>query len=149
MSRSVDHSREIQSMIQSIAHVCLAATDLAATERFYTLGLGFKKHFDFLRGGKLVGFYFEVAPMNYVEVFRQDDVTPDGKCPIRHVCFQTDDIDAVAKRLRDHGYEASPTRRGGDQSWQIWTNDPAGVRIEFHQYTDKSSQLTRNDCVLG
>ncbi len=136
-------------MIQSIAHVCLAATDLDATERFYTHTLGFKKHFDFLRAGKIVGFYFEVAPMNYIEVFQQDQVTPDGKCPIRHLCFQVSDIDAVIQRLRDHGCQASDKKIGGDNSWQSWTTDPSGTRIEFHQYTPKSAQLTRSNCILG
>jgi hypothetical protein len=37
---------------------------------------------------------------------------------------------------------------GADHSWQIWTADPAGVKIEFHQYTNASCQTTGADCVL-
>ena len=29
---------------------------------------------------------------------------------------------------------------GGDNSWQAWTCDPDGNRIELHQYTPESKQ---------
>ncbi len=37
---------------------------------------------------------------------------------------------------------------GADRSRQMWTQDPDGVRIEFHQYTPGSCQLTGAPCVL-
>ena len=136
-------------MVNRIAHVCLAARDLAATQRFYCDGLGFTKVFDFIRVGKVIGFYLKVAEAVYVEVFQQNEVQASAACPIRHVCYETDDIDAVSDRLKAHGYEASEKKLGGDNSWQIWTADPAGVRIEFHQYTPDSHQVTGADCMLG
>ena len=136
-------------MVKGIAHVCLGAADLVATERFYVEGLGFRKHFDFIRGGKLVGFYMEVAPMCFIEVFEQSSSFGEGPCPIRHVCFETADIDGVIGCLRKGGWEVSEKKLGGDKSWQCWTEDPSGVRIEFHQYTDRSAQHTGEDCVLG
>lgn len=136
-------------MISGLAHVCLAAGDLDATQKFYCDGLGFDKAFDFLRGDKVVGFYLKVSAGTYVEVFLQDDIRPDGACPIRHFCLEVQDIDAVADRLRENGYDVTEKKLGADQSWQAWTADPAGVRIEFHQYTDASCQTTGQDCVLG
>ena len=136
-------------MIKSIAHVCIGATDLAATERFYCAALGFKKHFDFIRAGKLIGFYLEVAPNSYVEVFQDDAVDPNAKAPIRHICFQVDDVDAFIRRLKAQGCQVSDKKMGGDNSWQSWVTDPAGVRIEFHQYTPESCQFTKKNCILG
>ncbi len=66
-----------------------------------------------------------------------------------HFCLETDDIDEVARRLADNGYPVTEKKLGADQSWQVWTKDPSGVRIEFHQYTPKSSQRTHQDCILG
>ena len=135
-------------MIKGLAHVCISALDLAAAERFYCSGLGFKKAFDFIRGGEVVGFYLEVSEKSYIEIFRQDEIHEDGSCPIRHLCFEVGDIDEVSRHLRAKRYEVTEKKLGADGSWQIWTTDPSGVWIEFHQYTVQSSQLTAGDCIL-
>jgi catechol 2,3-dioxygenase-like lactoylglutathione lyase family enzyme len=135
-------------MIKGLAHVCIAARDLAATERFYCSGLGFRKVFDFIRGGEVIGFYLEVAEKSYIEIFSQDEIHGNGSCPIRHLCFEVRDMDEVGSRLRDKKYEVTEKKLGADGSWQIWTTDPSGVRIEFHQYTKQSSQITARDCIL-
>ena len=135
-------------MLKGIAHVCIAATDLEATEQFYCSGLGFSKVFDFIRNGATVGFYLKVSEDTYIEVFRQDKVDRDAKCPISHLCLEVHDIDRVTRHLKAHGYDVTEKKVGGDRSWQAWTADPAGVRIEFHQYTAESSQITGKDCIL-
>ncbi len=135
-------------MIKGLAHVCIAAKDLERTERFYCSALGFRKAFDFIRGGKVIGFYLAAGRETFIEVFRQDDVQARAQAPIGHVCLEVDDIDQVIGRLKSLGCEASAKQLGGDRSWQSWTTDPSGVRIEFHQYTPQSCQLTGQDCVL-
>jgi len=139
-------------MIKQLAHVCLTAKDLAATEDFYCGALGLEKLFNFCRDGKTIGFYLKVTKDTFIEVFALDAsgsasaVAPEG--PIGHLCFEVDDIDEVVARLKALGYEAGQKSFGPDNSWQAWTADPSGVRIEFHQYTPESTQLTGNDCIL-
>jgi len=135
-------------MIKGLAHVCIGASDLASTERFYCSGLGFKKAFDFIRGGEIVGFYLEVSDRAYIEVFRDDAVQAHDGCPIRHMCFEVCDIDEVSRHLKSQGCDVTDKQLGADQSWQAWANDPSGVAIEFHQYTEKSSQVTARNCML-
>ena len=135
-------------MIKGFAHVCLAAADLPTVEHFYTHGLGCKKAFDFIKAGKVIGFYLELAPDNYIEVFLRDEIECSDKTPILHFCLEVDDIDQTARQLMENGYETTEKKLGSDQSWQIWTTDPNGVRIEFHQYTPESSQITHNNCIL-
>jgi catechol 2,3-dioxygenase-like lactoylglutathione lyase family enzyme len=135
-------------MIRGLAHVCIAATDLASTERFYCSGLGFTKVFDFIRESKTVGFYLKVSERTYIEAFHQDALHEDAQCPIQHLCFEVTDVDEVSRRLKSQGYAVTDKALGTDQSWQIWTTDPSGVRIEFHQYTEKSSQITGRNCTL-
>ena len=65
------------------------------------------------------------------------------------MCYEVGDIDEVSRRLKADGHEVTDKKLGSDQSWQIWTTDPGGVKIEFHEYTAKSSQVTGRDCVLG
>lgn len=135
-------------MIKGFAHVCLAAKDLAAAERFYCRALGFKKVFDFIREGQVAGFYLEVAPGSYIEIFRQEEIEAGAKGPIRHFCLEADDLDRIGARLAEHGYEASKKTLGADRSWQMWTTDPSGVAIEFHEYTPQSCQVTRRNCII-
>ncbi len=135
-------------MIKGFAHVCLSATDLTAAERFYCSGLGFTKTFDFIRNSRVIGFYLEVSQGNYVEIFHRDGIDTKANGPIQHFCLEVDDIEQVRRRLTENGYEVTDKKLGADQSWQIWTTDPSGVRIEFHQYTDRSSQVTHEDCML-
>jgi catechol 2,3-dioxygenase-like lactoylglutathione lyase family enzyme len=136
-------------MIKGFAHVCLSATDLPAVERFYCCGLRCRKAFDFIRDGQVVGFYLELAQDNYIEIFLRDEIDSDVKFPISHFCLEVDDIDNIGQQLIENGYEATEKKLGADQSWQIWTTDPSGVRIEFHQYTKNSSQITHENCMLG
>ena len=49
----------------------------------------------------------------------------------------------------DRKGENTEKKLGEDQSRQAWVTDPAGVRIEFHQYTAKSCQSTGATCVLA
>ena len=62
---------------------------------------------------------------------------------------KTDNIDAVRDRLIEKGYEVGEKKLGADHAYQAWVTDPSGVRIEFHEYTDKSTQLTGENCILG
>ena len=135
-------------MIKGFAHVCLSATDLAAVERFYCSGLGFEKAFDFIRDDRIIGFYLRLPQGGYVEVFEQDQIDVTAKGPIQHFCLEVDDMEEIGRQLTENGYEATQKTLGADQSWQMWTTDPSGVRIEFHQYTDQSSQITHDNCVL-
>ena len=135
-------------MIKGLAHVCISATDLVLAEQFYCSGLGFRKVFDFIRGGEIRGFYLEVAEKTYIEVFRQDEAHTLTECPIRHICFEVCDIDKVSRHVTSQGYDVTEKKLGADQSWQIWATDPNGVRIEFHQYTEDSSQVTARNCIL-
>jgi len=134
--------------ITGIAHICLASTDLEATERFYCEGLGLRKAFEFLRGGARVGYYLEAGNAQFIEVFVREAVEPADRHPLMHICLRTDDLDALRERLAAHGIEVTAKKLGADQSWQAWTRDPDGVRIEFHQYTPESSQRTGRPCRL-
>lgn len=133
-------------MIKGIAHVCIGATDLAEVERFYCGCLGFTKKFDFIRSGKIIGFYLQVAPNSFLEFFQADSV-PCVASPIRHICLETDDIDGVIARVKSCGYKIGEKKLGSDHSPQVWiSNAPDGVAIEFHQYTPQSCQITGENC---
>lgn len=134
-------------MIKRLAHVRLKARDLAKCEAFYCGVLGLRKKFDFLKEGRVFGFYLEVADRQYIEVFETEDEPQKDPGWIRHYCLEVDDIQAHAAHLRAHGVECSEPVLAADHAWQCWCKDPDGVDIEFHQYTEASCQLTGAPCL--
>jgi predicted enzyme related to lactoylglutathione lyase len=64
------------------------------------------------------------------------------------MCLQVDGIDHTLRQIRQAGYEASDKKLGADQTWQAWTADPDGIRIELHEYTEQSSQYTGQDVTV-
>lgn len=130
-------------MIKQLAHLCIHSRDLDATRRFYCDVLGAEIAFDFQRAGKGFGYYLKLGGNTFIEVFEDE---PGGEGHIRHMALEVDDIEAVVKVLREHGAEASDPQFGDDYAWQAWTTDPNGVRIEFHQYTNRSLQLVGGTC---
>ncbi len=132
-------------MIKQLAHICIHTTDLEATARFYQDGLGLERGFEFTKDGDLFGFYVKLGKDTFIEVFKGD---PGVVGNINHIAIQTDDINAVIDCLRNHGYEVGDKTLGTDHSWQAWTADPNGVRIEFHEYTQESMQLIGGTCVV-
>ncbi len=128
----------------SIAHICINTDNLSKTEDFYCRVLGLIKVFDFTKNGKKVGCYLKVSEKSYLEIFETNSSqkTYEQSCPIAHFCLETDDIDEAKKRLNDCGISSSEKKLGCDNTYQIWFKDPNGINIEFHQYTDSSTQLT-------
>ncbi len=132
-------------MIKQLAHLCIHSTDLDKTARFYFDALGLEKGYEFIKDGELFGYYIKLGNQTYIEVFKGD---PGSIGNITHFAIETDDIDAVIARVKEHGYAIGEKALGGDHSWQVWTTDPDGVRIEFHEYTEKSLQLTGGQCIV-
>ncbi len=130
-------------MITRLAHICIHTLDLQETERFYCDVLGLEKGFIFEKDDALFGFYLKLGNDSFIEVFKGD---PGEIGNINHIAIQTDDIDQVIGKLRSGGFEATDKKLGGDHTWQSWTKDPNGVRIEFHQYTDESMQFRGGVC---
>jgi len=135
-------------MIKALAHICILSSDLNRSLDFYCGALGLKRHFDFFKDGKLFGFYLQIAPGQFIEIFKAGPAAEIRSQRIHHFCLEVDDIDAVREQLIKRGVEVTPKKLGCDQTWQCWCKDPDGVDFEFQQYTPKSSQFTKTNCVV-
>jgi catechol 2,3-dioxygenase-like lactoylglutathione lyase family enzyme len=133
-------------MIKQLAHTCIISSDLAATEAFYCGALGLGKTFEFIKDGALYGFYLNLGNGTFLEVFAEP--AEDRPSRIRHLCFEVEDIDRAVAELDAKQVVHTEKKLGADQTWQIWIKDPDGIDIEFHQYTEKSSQLTGAACLV-
>jgi len=135
-------------MIKAMAHICVSTKDLDKTEKFYCSCLGLAKKFSFIRDGKVFGYYLQINEHNFIEFFQADAVSSEDKPKVMHFCLEVDDIDKAIKEIRNCGVSITDKKTGSDNSWQAWLTDPNGINIELHQYTDKSSQITGNDCIV-
>ena len=135
--------------IKRLAHINIVSNDLAASERFYCDILGMKKSFEFLKDGELYGFYVAAGETTFIEIFSQQEEANTERSIIRHLCLETEDLDAVIESVRAKGWEISDKKKGRDQSWQAWITDPSGVAIEIMQYTENSSQFTGKPCIVN
>lgn len=130
------------------AHVCINTIDLNKSINFYENILGFTKKFFFKKKDKYIGVYLEICSGNYIEIFLKEDnkVINTG---ITHFCIEVNNIDELIEKLKQNKINFSDKTLGADQSYQIWLTDPDGNKIEIHQYTQNSSQLTGKDVEIN
>ncbi len=135
-------------MFTRLAHVCIGATDLIASERFYVEQLGMEKAFDFIRAGERIGFYVKAGETTFIEVFAQRDAPNFERPIIKHFCLEVADIDRAIADLTARGVAVEPKKMGADNNWQAWLTDPSGVRIELMQYSPTSTQFSGEPVIL-
>ena len=136
-----------RKIIRRIAHVCIFSSDIDRTAEWYGRVLGFEKVFNFLRDGRVFGYYLDAGGDTHVEVFENAEAEYSGRNQINHMCFEVIDMDEAIAHIRSVGVEATDKSNGCDGTWQSWITDPDGVRIELFQYTPDSAQFVGRDRV--
>ena len=127
--------------IKQVAHACIFAHDLEKTANFYRDALGIEKAFDFKRGEDWIGFYMDLGGRTFIEVFRKGESRFAETDQINHICLETEDLDGLIAHVRTQGVDITDKKLGADGTWQAWTKDPNGVKLEIFQYTDESMQF--------
>ncbi|TPJ82359.1 VOC family protein [Mesorhizobium sp. B2-6-2] len=133
--------------VKQLAHVCIFAHDLEATRGFYRDVLGMDTQFNFLRDGKIFGFYLDCGGRSHVEVFEKRESSYSEANQINHFCLEVEDIEAAIAHIRLKGVAVTPKKLACDDTYQAWITDPNGVKIELFEYTAKSAQFTGGDRV--
>lgn len=145
------------SLSLRFSHVALNCRDMAATEAFYTRHFGFRRaraiplgeqQIVFLRSGDVLLELFDAegapsAPAEGAPSAPAEGDGPHAAGAVRHLAFQTDDVDAVLASLAG---EAEVTLGPLDfdafiPGWRTaWVRDPDGVIVEVSQgYVDAPS----------
>ncbi|KAJ54444.1 lactoylglutathione lyase [Actibacterium mucosum KCTC 23349] len=135
--------------IKQLAHVCIFARDLDATKQFYTQVLGLDIAFNFTRDGRVFGFYLHAGGRSHIEVFENAEAEFDKTNRINHLCLEVTSLDEMIAQIRGQGVEITDKSLACDDTWQAWTADPNGTRIELFEYTDKSAQFVGGDRVAN
>ena len=132
-------------LIKQVAHVCIFAHDLAASEAFWTGVMGMPIAFRFTRKGAPYGFYLDAGGRTNIEVFQKSESAFSDANQINHICLEVNSLDAAVAQIRAAGVTITDKKLAVDDTWQAWTADPNGVKIELFEYTDKSAQFVGGD----
>ena len=135
--------------IKQVAHVCIFAQDLQVTEDFWTGVMGLPIAFRFTRNGRPYGFYLDGGGRTNIEVFEKSAASYSDSNQINHICFEVTSLDEAVAALRSKGAEVTEKKLGVDNTWQAWTADPNGVKIELFEYTADSAQFVGGDRVAN
>ena len=130
-----------KTLIKQVAHACIFAHDLAVTEAFYRDVFGIPTAFTFMRGEVRIGFYLDLGARTFIEVFSKASARFDDSNQINHICLETEDMDGLLAQVRAQGVIITDKKLGVDGTWQAWTADPNGVKLEIFQYTQDSLQF--------
>lgn len=128
-------------LIKQVAHTCIFAHDLDATEAFYRDVLGIPLTFHFKRGEQRIGYYLDLGGRTFIEVFHKAESRFEETNQINHICLETEDLDGLIAHVRERGIAITDKKLGADGTWQAWTADPNGVKLEIFQYTGESLQF--------
>lgn len=91
--------------------------------------------------------YFDIGNRQFFELFDASSATipcVPGRDSLNydHVSLVVDDIHAAHEELLSKGIPVdTPLQMGMEGTWQMWSHDPDGNKIEFMQYTDNAWQL--------
>ena len=128
-------------MVTGLAHVCFVVADLERAIAFYQDQLGVKIAFEFRReDGSRYGVYLKLGGRNFIELFQGKVAANVEKHGEYHICLEVDDVTKTVAAWRAKGVKLTDPQLGSDHSWQAWTTDPEGHRIEIHSYTPESWQ---------
>jgi predicted dehydrogenase/catechol 2,3-dioxygenase-like lactoylglutathione lyase family enzyme len=93
--------------------------------------------------------FIEIAPRQFLELFYTGGIEKSQPIDInayygyQHLCFEIKNINAVRDAVIANGLQPdTEVSFGCDNTWQFWLTDPDGNRIEFHEYTSDSLQIT-------
>lgn len=138
-------------MIRRLAHLCLITNDLEKLVSFYRDGLGLPVAFTFVNAdGATYGVYLACGDTTFIEIFDQHLSAKQwggSTEPLHagnrygHLCLEVTGMADLKRTLLGRGVEMGEIRTGFDHSFQMWTADPDGNRIELMEYTHLSKQL--------
>jgi catechol 2,3-dioxygenase-like lactoylglutathione lyase family enzyme len=130
-------------LVRRLAHVCLGTTDLERLIGFYGTLLEGRVIHEFRNpAGERYGALLALAPGTFLELFNEPNPNARaGQGLFRHLCFEVEDIEAMAAHARTLGFTPEVKRGRTDLTLQFTIADPDGIPIEFHQYDRQCVQF--------
>lgn len=117
--------------LTGIAHAAFRVSDVDKSRAFYR-ALGVEQAFEFGDAGKTSVSYIKINDRQFVELYqRKDDAQPLG---LLHVCFESDDLNALHDEYVRRGLSPSPVKKAHAGNLLSVFHDPEGELLEYTQY---------------
>lgn len=128
-------------MIKGIHHKGFHVSDMEKTLDFYCDILGFEHAFDLKDNDGYPWIeYVKIAEGSFLEFFYGAD--EEEKKQYDHICFEVDNIEKIAKELKEKNVTfAAELSVGTDNNQQFWLRDPDGNWLEFMELNPDSPQM--------
>ena len=127
-----------------IAHVAFRVADLDAARAFYIDKLGFEEFYATKdSAGRITEDYLKVNDHQFVELYPQSN--PPRPLGLMHVCWESNDLQALHDDYVKHGLEIRDVRKAGAGNLLTVAREPEGQTIEYTQYLPGS----RHSEILG
>jgi catechol 2,3-dioxygenase-like lactoylglutathione lyase family enzyme len=133
--------------ITGIAHIAYRASDLDKEVAFLAK-LGYEQSFGFTNAaGKTTEVFVKVNDRQFIEVYPQTN--PAEPLGWMHVCYESDDINALFAALTAHGLKPTEVRKAGAGNMLTTMKDPEDRVTEFTQYMPGSRHTLDKGLHLG
>lgn len=133
--------------ITGIAHIAYRATDLDKEVAFLQK-LGFEESFGFTNAeSKTTEVFVKVNDHQFIEIYPQTE--PSQALGWMHVCYESDDINALVATLTAHGLKPASVRKAGAGNLISSFNDSEGRVTELTQYMPGSRHTLDRGQHLG
>ncbi len=129
-----------------IAHAAIRVFDLARSLDFYEK-LGFEEAFAMSEGGSPTEAFLKVNDRQFIELYPQRQ--PSEPIGFMHVCFESNDIEALNRSYLSRGLSPIPVRRAGAGNLLFTMQGPEKQNIEYTQYMPGSKHSNDRGMHLG
>jgi catechol 2,3-dioxygenase-like lactoylglutathione lyase family enzyme len=117
--------------IDGIAHIAYRVSNLQ-NELAFLKKLGYEESFAMTHAGKTTEVFVKVNDRQFLEVYPQTN--PSQPLGWMHVCFESDDLNALHDMLVSRGLDPSHVVKAGAGNLIFALKDPDGRTTEFTQY---------------
>jgi len=131
-----------------IAHVAFRVANLEASRAFYVDKMGFEEFYATKdASGKITEDYLKVNDHQFIELYPQTD--PPRPLGLMHVCWESNDLQAMHDDCVKHGVEIRDVRKAGAGNLLTVAREPEGQTIEYTQYQPGSRHTEALGKYLG
>jgi catechol 2,3-dioxygenase-like lactoylglutathione lyase family enzyme len=132
--------------LAGIAHVAFRVADLDKSREFYKK-LGFEEAFAMDQGGTPTQSFLKINDSQFIELYPQRQ--PSQPIGFMHVCFESNDVEALNRFYVTSGLSPIPVRRAGAGNLLFTLEGPEGQKIEYTQYMPGSKHWNDRGNHLG
>ena len=118
-------------MIKQLAHICIGAKDLAEAERFYCGLLGLVEGHRPDLGFPGAWLYTPGGGAAVLHIYWDRPMPTQRTGVIDHLAFSASDVKAVKARFDERGVKYDLRRQAQSGTWQLFSFDPNGARVEL------------------